>query len=84
MPDLKKTSSVRPTGYDENQWRSGNVGECLFLDDVVCSYRTKAEWDVLDQCFECAHYKRWEREMDEEDERIMNEIDEERARRALE
>jgi hypothetical protein len=30
----------------------------------------------MDRCFECSELTRFEREMDEEDEKMMNEIDE--------
>lgn len=52
---------------------------CVFWDDVSCSYRKDVRSGVMARCFECRYYRRFERETDEEDERIMDEIDEERA-----
>lgn len=50
---------------------------CSFWDDVLCSYKkNEDEFAVLGRCHGCEHYKRFMREMEEEDERIMNEIDE--------
>lgn len=52
------------------------VLSCVFLDDVVCSFRKDARFGVMSRCFKCTHYRRFMDEMDEEDERVMNEIDE--------
>lgn len=56
---------------------------CLFLDDVVCvkrnSVHKRKSFSVAKYCFKCAHYKAFILMMDEEDERIMDEIDRERA-----
>jgi hypothetical protein len=49
---------------------------CVFWNDVLCSYRKDAKFVVMDRCFKCRHYTRFMREMDEEDERVMDEIDE--------
>jgi hypothetical protein len=51
---------------------------CFFWDDVLCSYRKDARAGVMVRCWKCAEFERFEREMDEEDEKIMDEIDEER------
>ncbi len=49
---------------------------CVFDDDVLCSFRKYAGFGVMERCFKCDHYRRFEMEMEEEDERVMNEIDE--------
>lgn len=49
---------------------------CVFSVDVLCSYHKDATFGVMNRCFKCPHYRRFEREMDEQDERIMDEIDE--------
>lgn len=50
---------------------------CLFFDDVFCRYSKILKKDrVGSVCSRCEHYARFEREMDEEDERVMDEIDE--------
>ena len=51
---------------------------CVFLNDVLCSFRKDGRSGVIQRCLKCPHYRRFEREMDEEDERVMNGIDEER------
>jgi hypothetical protein len=51
---------------------------CVFLPDVLCSYRKDARVGVMARCWKCAEFERFECEMDEEDERVMDEIDEER------
>jgi hypothetical protein len=49
---------------------------CLFLLDVLCSYVTSEKFvGVMDRCMKCPHYLRFLREMDEEDEKVMDEID---------
>ena len=57
---------------------SAKVFKCSFFGDVLCSFRKSKKFAILDQCFKCPHYSRFEREMDEEDQRVMDEIDEER------
>jgi len=56
---------------------------CLFLEDVVCIYRhsvhKRSVFSVAKFCLSCSHYKAFVLMMDEEDERIMDEIDRERA-----
>jgi len=51
---------------------------CVFLLDVLCSYRRSEKVTIMARCWKCPHYVRFMREMDEEDERMMNEVDEER------
>jgi hypothetical protein len=51
---------------------------CIFYDNVLCSYRKTARSCLMDRCWECRHYKRFSREMLEADEKVMDEIDEER------
>jgi hypothetical protein len=52
---------------------------CVFFNDVLCSYRKDERFTIMNRCLKCAEYERFEQQMDEEDERIMNEIDRERA-----
>jgi len=49
---------------------------CVFLNDVLCSYRKDEKFSVMVRCMKCSHYAKFTRDMDEEDERVMNEIDE--------
>lgn len=49
---------------------------CVFLPDVLCSYRKDAKVGIMARCWKCPHFVRFEREMDEEDEKMMDEIDE--------
>jgi hypothetical protein len=48
---------------------------CVFFDDVLCSFRKSEKSGIMNRCLKCAHYKRFMREMDEEDARVMDEID---------
>ena len=49
---------------------------CLFLLDVLCSFRRTEKFGVMDRCLKCKHYLRFLRIMHEEDMKVMDEIDE--------
>ena len=49
---------------------------CLFLLDVLCSFRKSEGFGVMDRCMKCPHYEEFLRVMDAEDEKVMDEIDE--------
>jgi hypothetical protein len=68
----RKENKNRATSSDG----SVKVFKCLFFEDVLCSFRKSEKFAILDQCFKCPHYSRFIREMDEEDQRVMDEIDE--------
>ena len=48
---------------------------CMFLDDVLCSFRKSEKFGIMNRCLKCRHYRRFMQEMAEEDERVMDEID---------
>jgi hypothetical protein len=49
---------------------------CLYLNKVLCPHPKREKFRPLDyRCFQCHRFKEWEKVMEEEDERIMNEID---------
>ena len=48
---------------------------CLFLRDVLCSYRKTEGSGVMDRCMKCPHYKTFLREMEEEEERFFEEVE---------
>ena len=53
------------------------VLSCLFLPDILCSYvKSEKSTGVMDRCLKCRHYHAFLREMAEEDEKVMDEIDE--------
>ena len=54
---------------------SSRLFSCAFLPDVFCSFRKSEKFALMDRCLKCPHYKRFEREMDEEDEKVMDEIE---------
>jgi hypothetical protein len=55
------------------------VLSCAFWNNVLCSFRKIEEFGIMPRCLKCPHYLRFVREMDEDDERVMDEIDEIRA-----
>ena len=48
---------------------------CMFLDDVLCSFRKSEKSGIMNRCLKCPHHRRFNQEMLEEDERVMDEID---------
>jgi len=48
---------------------------CVFWSDVKCSLRKSEYSAIADRCLECSHYKRFEREMEEEEEEFWDEVD---------
>jgi hypothetical protein len=48
---------------------------CVFLPDVVCSYRKSEKFGVMGRCLKCEHYARFIREMDKEDEEMDREVE---------
>lgn len=55
---------------------SSKLLSCVFLPDVLCSFRKSEKFTMMDRCLKCSHYARFLREMAEEDEKVMDEIDE--------
>jgi len=49
---------------------------CVFDDGVLCSFRKGTKVAIMGRCWKCPHFKRFESEMDDEDEKVMAEIDE--------
>jgi hypothetical protein len=54
---------------------SKGKGFCFFSNDVVCSWRKSDKFGVMDRCLKCKHYQEFLRVMDEEDQKVMDEID---------
>jgi len=48
---------------------------CCFNADVLCSYRKTEDFRPMNRCWKCRHYEEFLREMDEEDAKVMDEID---------
>jgi len=48
---------------------------CVFLSDVLCSFRKSEHFAVMERCFKCPHYKRFEREMEEEEDAFFEECE---------
>lgn len=51
------------------------VLSCLFLPDILCSYVKSEKVGLMDRCLKCRHYEWFLREMAEEDDKVMDEID---------
>lgn len=50
---------------------------CLFKLKVFCSFvKSDRAFGIMDRCLKCKHYLSFLKEMEEEDEKIMDEIDE--------
>jgi hypothetical protein len=46
---------------------------CLFLLDVLCVFRKTEKFGIMNRCSKCLHYKRFLREMEEEEEQFWEE-----------
>lgn len=55
------------------------IFSCGFLPDILCSFRKTEKFGIMDRCLKCRHYAEFLREMEEEDEKVMDEIDREYA-----
>lgn len=51
---------------------------CNFELGVVCPHKKTARFALFGRCFKCSHYQKFMRDMDEEDQRVMDEIERER------
>jgi hypothetical protein len=47
---------------------------CVLFGDVLCSFRKSEKSGIMNRCLKCEHYRRFMREMDEEDAKVMDEI----------
>lgn len=48
---------------------------CIFSNDVPCLYRESDKVKFMTTCLNCPPYSKFMREMDEEDAKVMEEID---------
>jgi hypothetical protein len=51
------------------------VLSCVLFDDVLCSFRKSEKCDFMDRCFKCPQFKRFVREMDEEEQEFFDYVD---------
>lgn len=49
---------------------------CILFDGVKCSHRKSMGQQILRECMDCPHWERFEREMDEEDQRMDAKVEE--------
>lgn len=54
---------------------SKKILPCVFFDDVLCSFRRSEKFGIMNRCLKCPHYRRFMRDMEEEEERVWAEID---------
>ena len=59
--------------------KKNSCRSCLFVEGVMCSHRRSKRFSVAKFCLECPIYLRFMREMEAEDEKVMVEIDREKA-----
>jgi len=57
---------------DEN----GKILSCPFDNIVLCSYRKDPKFTVMDRCLKCSHYEQFAKEMDEEEDKFFEEVEE--------
>lgn len=51
---------------------------CVLWDDVTCRYRKSEKVLVMVRCWHCREFRRFVREMGEDDAKIMDDIEKER------
>lgn len=56
------------------------VPSCVFWKDVSCPFVKSSEFHVMDRCESCREYQRFNDDMEEEDLRVMEEVEEEHKR----
>lgn len=49
---------------------------CVFLLDILCSFRKSEKSYIMHRCFSCRYYRRFMREMEEEDRKVDAEVEE--------
>lgn len=52
---------------------------CIFWGGVICKYRKSESVTIMVRCWTCPEFKRFVREMDKTDAKIMDEIEEDRS-----
>lgn len=55
-------------------WNEKKLLPCLFLLDVLCSFRKNEEFAILRECLSCPHYREFKREMENEEEQFFEEV----------
>lgn len=73
---ILSSGGTLPLPSGEVRGHEPSVLPCLFLTDVLCSFREGATVEIMGRCFNCPHYKRFMEEMEKEDKETMDEFDE--------
>ena len=48
---------------------------CPWNEKVICPHRKSSKFSILSQCHGCVHLKKFEREMEEEEDAVFEEIE---------
>jgi hypothetical protein len=57
----------------------GKPLECIFWDDVDCRHRKSETPTIMVRCWSCREFKRFVREMDKADAKMMDQIEKGRS-----
>jgi len=68
-------SNKRKIGKVCESGKERTLFSCVLFDKVLCSFRVNDEDYFMHRCYRCREYERFMREMQKEDERVMQEID---------
>jgi len=72
----RERRSLRNNSPPLRQEIQHQVLSCLFLLDVLCSYvKRDGVTGIMDRCLKCRFYERFLCIMDDEDQKVMDEID---------
>lgn len=47
---------------------------CVFLPEVLCSFRKSEHFAIMERCLKCSQYRRFEKEMENEEEEFFEEV----------
>lgn len=60
----------------KGDFRASKLLSCFFIKGVLCSYVKYGTVGIMDICVKCSHYERFLNDMDAEDQKVMEDIEE--------
>jgi len=72
---ILSSGGVLPLPSGQVRGHEPSVLPCLFLKDTLCSYRKSMKVYIMERCWKCSEFLRFEHEMDEEDKAADREVE---------
>lgn len=63
----------------EHRFGKDETMSCIFWDDISCKHRKSRTAVIMIRCWRCREFRRFVRQMDKSDARLMDEIEKERG-----